>query len=360
MRLKILLFAVITLLVIQMNAQTVISGLITDSLNVPIPYAHVFLSKTTVGVMANPEGEYLLTIPQQGNYEIVVTCVGYSPKSKIINANDVEQRIDIKLNTRTFILDEVIVNSKERNRRKNIRLFTEAFIGNTSNSYYCRIENTKDLVVFQSSSDSVLKAFSRKPLRIKNSALGYSIFFDLQDFQLNLKTGHLRYSGNYFFEEIKASQIKHDRWQLARLNTYYGSKMHFLRAFFNDSLKEENFELCTYILDSCRTEWVLANTISEYDLYNGYDNGTVTLFYNTPVSIIYTYNHPELSPAYKNRYWAHHLSSVIIFSDLLQVYKNGYYSGPYSASWGGDMARERVADLLPYDFIPVLPVKRKK
>lgn len=310
--------------------------------------------------MANPEGEYLLTIPQQGNYEIVVACVGYSPKSQIIYANDVNQRINIKLKARTFVLDEVVINSKGRNRRKNYLLFTEAFIGNTPNSYYCHIENTKDLVVFQSSSDSVLKAFSRKPLRIKNSSLGYSIFFDLQDFKLNLKTGHLRYSGNYFFEEIKANRIKTDQWQLARLKTYYGSKMHFLRAIYNDSLKQENFELCAYELDSCRTEWMVANTISEYDLYNGYDNGTVTLFYNTPVSIIYTYNHPELSPTYENRYWPHHLSSIIIFSDLLQVYKNGYYSGPYAASWGGDMARERVADLLPYDFIPALPAKKKK
>lgn len=359
MRLKILLFAVITLFVFQTNAQTVISGLITDSLNIPIPYAHVFLSKTTVGTLANPEGEYVLMIPLQGNYEIVVTCVGYSPKSQIIYANDVNQQINIKLNVRTFVLDEVVINSKDKNRRKNYRLFTEAFIGNTPNSYYCHIENTKDLVVFQSSSDSVLKAFSRKPLRIKNSALGYSIFFDLQDFQLNLITGHLRYSGNYFFEEIKANRIKTDRWQLARLKTYYGSKMHFLRAIYNDSLKQENFELCAYELDSCRTEWVVANTISEYDLYNGYDNGTVTLFYNTPVSIIYTYNHPELSPPGAG-YWPYTLSSVIIFSELLQVYKNGYYSGPYAASWGGDMARERVADLLPYDFIPTLPVKKKK
>lgn len=359
MRLKILLITVITLFALHLNAQTVISGLITDSLKVPIPYAHVFLSKTTVGVMANPEGEYLLTIPQQGNYEIVVTCVGYSPKSQIISANDVDQRFNIKLRARTFVLDEVVINSKERNRRKNYLLFTKAFIGNTPNSQYCRIENTRDLVVFQSSSDSVLKAFSRRPLRIKNSALGYSIFFDLQDFQLNLITGHLRYSGNYFFEEIKANKIKQDRWQLARLKTYYGSKMHFLRAFFNDSLKEENFELCTYELDSCRTEWVLANTISEYDLYNGYDNGTVTLFYNIPVSINYTFNHPELSPSYAS-YWPYTLSSVLIFSELLQVYKNGYYSGPYSASWGGYMARERVADLLPYDFIPTLPVKKKK
>ena len=360
MRSKILLFAVISLFAFQLNAQTVISGLITDSLNVPIPYARVFLSKTTVGTLANPEGEYVLTIPQDGNYEIVITCVGYSAKSQIINANGVDRRINMKLNARIFVLDEVVINSKERNRRKNFRLFSEAFIGNTPNSYYCHIENTKDLVVFQSSSDSVLKAFSRKPLRIKNLSLGYSVFFDLQDFQLNLKTGHLRYSGNYFFEEIKASKNKNDRWQLARLNTYYGSKMHFLRAIFNDSLKQENFELCAYELDSCRTEWVVANTIEEYDLYNGYDNGTVTLFYNRPVSITYTFNHPEFSPSYVNRYWPCNFSSVIIFSDLLQVYKNGYYSSPYAASWGGSMARERVADMLPYDFIPTLPAKKKK
>lgn len=360
MRSKIFLIALTSLFAFQLNAQTVISGLITDSLNVPIPYAYVFLSKTTVGVLANSGGEYVLTIPQNGNYEMVITCVGYSPKSQIINANDVDQRINMKLNARIFVLDEVVINSKDRNRRKNIRLFSEAFIGNTSNSKYCHIENTEDLVVFQSSSDSVLKAFSIKPLRIKNSSLGYSIFFDLQDFQLNLKTGHLRYSGNYFFEEIKANKIKKDQWQLARLNTYYGSKMHFLRTIFNDSMKQENFELCAYEMDSCRTGWVVANTISEYDLYNGYDNGTITLFYNTPVSITYTFNHPVLSPSYVNRYWPHNLSSVIIFSDLLKVYKNGYYSGPYDASWGGDMARERVADLLPYDFIPVLPVKKKK
>jgi hypothetical protein len=360
MRSRISLFAVILLFAFQLSAQTNLSGLVTDTLDIPLPYAHVFLSKTTIGTMANSEGEFVLSVPQDGNYELVITCVGYSTGTRIINVNGSDQRISIKLNPRIFVLDEVVVNSKGRNRRKNFHLFKEAFIGKTSNSQYCHIENAKDLVVFQSSGDSVVKAFSRKPLLIKNASLGYTIFFVLQDFQLNLRTGHLRYSGNYYFEEIKAGKIRNDRWQLARLKTYFGSKMHFLRAVFNDSLKHENFETCAYELDSCRTDWVLANAVEEFDLYKGFDNGTVSLFYNTPVSITYTFNHPELSPSYELNYRPFNLSSVIIFSDLLQVYRNGYYSPPYAASWGGDMARERVADMLPYDFVPVLPVKKKK
>jgi hypothetical protein len=37
----------------------------------------------------------------------------------------------------------------------------------------------------------------------------------------------------------------------------------------------------------------------------------------------------------------------------LQVCKNGYYPDGYNISWGGNMASDRIAELLPLDFEPI-------
>ena len=57
---------IILLLLININlkAQTLIAGVVTDSLNNPVPFASVYLSKTSIGTYTDTNGVYSLIINQ--------------------------------------------------------------------------------------------------------------------------------------------------------------------------------------------------------------------------------------------------------------------------------------------------------
>lgn len=339
-------------------AQTMISGTITDINNAPIHFASVYLSKTTVGVLTDMNGVYRLTITQEGKYELIASCLGYKTRSQVISADSIPQRINIKLAKYDIVLSEVIIKARDVNREQNYKLFIKNFIGETPNARLCTLENPKDAIIYLDYNDSILKALSRKPLIITNKALGYRIIYELSEFQLNLKTGHFRFSGNHYFQELKGSRIKQGIWLRNRSMAYYGSRMHFLRAIFNKSVTRESFEMHDCEMDSLTKEWIQAQVIDENEVYVGFNPGSVSLFHEDPIIILYYDNHPVLSTSYE---WTKlKYKSAIIFSDSLHVYKNGYYPDTYGVSWGGHMAKDRIAEMLPFDFIPRFTESGKK
>lgn len=335
----------------MLQAQTTIIGVVSDSSDNPIPNATVYLSKTTFGVLADAAGTYSLKIPQNGTYELISSCVGYEIHSQIIKADGVDKTINIKLQERKILIQEVTVKDKDRNRRKNYEQFKKCFIGETSNSPYCTIQNAKDLVVYRKSNDSNLVAYSVKPLIITNSALGYEIIYNLKNFHYNLHTQHLRFSGDYYFQDISNKKRKNSGTKYNRLIAYYGSRMHFLRALFTDSLSQENFTLFDAKKDSTGEVWIQSDTIHEKDLRLSLTTYSLALYQPNLIFIKYADNHPELYPLWEKFRPATYIS-MITFSDSLQVYKNGYYPDFYNLTWCGNMGNDRVAELLPYDFVP--------
>src|SRR5664279_1153784 len=133
-----LVFILLFLLIaFNSNAQTLISGVVTDSSNTPISFASVYLSKTSVGIMANDKGAYTLTVSQDGKYELIASSLGYKTKSQTITAEGKIQKINIKLENQDIVLSEVIIKAKDLNRPKNYKLFLKCSIGNTANARLC-------------------------------------------------------------------------------------------------------------------------------------------------------------------------------------------------------------------------------
>lgn len=338
-----------------LSAQTILSGVVTDSANTPIPYATVYLSKTTVAVSANNEGSFLMNIPQNGTYEMIISCVGFTSHSQIITVDGTNQKINVKLAEHIIVLSEVPVHGKDRNRKKNLDLFKKHFIGKTTNAPYCTIKNPKDLIVYRTSNDSFLVAYSVKPLTILNSALGYEIVYDLKSFSYNFHTEHLRFSGDYYFRDISNHRWKNSRINRSRAIAYYGSRMHFLRAMYTGTVSQESFEMHKIESDSCENT-ILLDVIHEDDIRFALNRESMTLDFPKPIAIIYIDNHLELV-VLPEVFLAKKYHSILIFSDSIQVFKNSYYTDSFNISWGGDMAMDRIAEMLPYDFIPEFPVR---
>ena len=194
MRLNIFLSSLLIILCYNLSAQTTITGIVTDSLNKPIPFASVYLSKTTFGTITNNEGFYSLTVPRDGVYELTTSCIGYKPKTYSIITDGFKQKINIKLSQTIIQLEEVTINAKAKIRVKNLTKFDRMFLGESINAQNCRILNPGDIHLFKDSETNILKGYSVKPVKIENKALGYTIIYDLTDFVYNSKSDFLRFS----------------------------------------------------------------------------------------------------------------------------------------------------------------------
>ena len=242
-----------------------------------------------------------------------------------------------------------MVKGKDPNRPQNYAEFLKCFIGRTENATFCTIENQTDLILYRDTTDNNLIAYSVKPLIITNLSFGYKIIYDLEHFRYNLTTKHLRFSGKCYFQDISNQKWGNSRTKRNRSMAYYGSRMHFLRALFADSLSQESFKIYDTHSD-LQGNWLKTpNTLHETDLRIALYTDSMTLYHANPIAISYKDNHLN-----SNGYFSSEYSSVILFSDSLQVYKNGYYAESYNLSWGGDMAYDRIAEMLPYDFVPTV------
>jgi len=350
MKLYIRITVAILLFSLSIQAQTTITGTVKDSLNISIPYTSVYLLKTTIGALTDAKGAFTLTIPEDGLYEMIFSSVGYESFSQIITANGLKQIINIKLPKKTIKLNEFTVNEKDKNREKHYRQFVASFIGRTPNSYSCKIYNPRDLYIYRDYRENTLKAYSINPLKIENKALGYTIMFDLKEFNYNIKTGHLRYSGYSYFKLLNGNPKQVKRWERNRLIAYYGSRTHFLRALFEDSLSHENFKLAEFKLDNITEDWSAINPIKvEHNI--AINKTSLSIIHDKKMLI--SYNYPD---SLKFNYSSELHRSSIIFNDSLKVFKNGNCDDLYHVTWGGEMAEERLADMLPIDFDP----KKKK
>jgi hypothetical protein len=336
---------------LQAQSQTIINGVVTDSLDKPIPSATVYLSRTTFGVFTDVNGAYSLTISQDGVYELITSCLGYKPYSQFISAEGKKLKIDIKLSVNLIQLNEVTVKSKDKNRLAKYTQFAKLFLGETINSQSCKILNQDDLRLYRNSVDGTLTGFSLNPLRIENKALGYIIIYDLADFSYNPVTRSLRFKGNNYFQQLNGEPRDIKRWTHNRLSAYYGSRMNLFRSIFSDSLYTENFKLFECRIDSVTEETTIIKPILPTDLSLERNINYMTMYYNNPVLINYTDNHPELSTGLTG-FQPQNVISTLVFSDFINVYRNGNFDNPYSITWGGEMANERIADMVPFDFQP--------
>lgn len=337
--------------VCNLKAQTTITGVVTDSLNAPIPFASVYLSRTTVGTTTNNKGEYILIIPQEGVYELIASCVGFNPNSQIVSSDGNMHWINISLTVNTFQIGELTIKAKNRHRIRDYAEFIKLFIGNSYNAQSCRIKNTEDLRLYESYEDKTIKGYSVKPLIIVNKALGYRIIYDLTDFSLDKKAGILRFSGYTYFQPLEGTPKKIRRWDKNRLTDYYGSRMHFLRSIIDDSLNKENYKLFEYSINPTTKEWSSNTPVPEYKLKTSINKNYTALYYSKILLLKYTDSHTEIPIGFMG-YQPKEYQSTIVFLDTVKVYKNGFYENPYAITWEGDMSIERIADMLPFDYLP--------
>lgn len=299
----------------------VVKGTVLDSeTKSVICSASVNFDGTFVGTNSDQKGFFELDVSKNALMPLAISATGYY---SVFLANfQIDKPLLIYLTPKIFKTNEVVINAKSNNRKRNLRIFKDQFIGTTANAFDCEILNEED-ITFNSNSDT-LKAFALKPILIVNKALGYRIIYYLDKFEYNKKNNTFFFKGNVIFNEEFALDDKQKyRCEKKRRQAYLGSIMHFFRALWNNELKSNGFDV---------------KDLSGEDLdYNkcviSLDRNTKVLICSKQIAI-----HYELGLSYATK-------------KKWQIYfnENGYYDS-LGVSWSGEMVVQRIADWLPYEY----------
>lgn len=378
-------------------AQADISGEIVDKADgKPIPGATVFLNGATTGTITTKEGSFALQGVKKGQYDLVVSCIGYANYyQQIVVGNSSLTLPTIQLEAKATALQEVRIEATDPRRDWDIKQFLAEFLGGSANAASCKLLNPDALDISYDFNTSILTASSSNFLEITNKALGYKIYYKLTRFSNNYISRMLTYEGLVRFEELKGKASERKRWAKNRQRVYLGSSMNFLRAAFQSRVSQEGFkvfrlirkpnpnrppdsllrkQINTYIIkvkgqpelrDSLSfynhlwtlpkfTELLITTPMTEENYIQQTDNNSLMkLKFSDNLYVLYS-NKDKQTIDLKHVNDAFNKDGTVISLNNKQAVfdANGIYSNSADVTIDGTWSLSGVADMLPVDYIP--------
>lgn len=247
---RLILFIIFLLL--NFNAQSQkLRGEILDAENKrPIVAASIFLNNTGIGSVSNEKGVFEISRIPAGKFELIVSCIGYETYVRYLMSSEIESGLKIYLKPKAIFLEEVVVQSYEKDGwNKWGAFFIENFIGVSAYAKEVFLKNPEVVRFKHDKKNQILSAFTTAPLIIENNALGYILRYELVQFEFAFLTQRVIIKGYPFFEEMESDRAsKKERWRKNRLDVYEGSMMHFFRSLFRNRVSENGFELRVSVL----------------------------------------------------------------------------------------------------------------
>ena len=305
------------------NGQTIHGKILDKKTKGEVPFASIYFNGTFVGTTSDANGKFELAIAQNISMPLTISAIGYFSAS-IANFYTTDS-IKVYLEPKVYELKGAEVNAKslEKQRRRNLALFKDEFLGTTDNAQQCVIINERDITFNYGSDDDTLRAYALKPILIANMALGYKVTYYLDKFEYYRRKGATFFSGNIIFlEDVTNDQTKLLCYEKRKI-TYLGSRMHFFRMLWADNLKHSGFEITRATYENLKYKDIVIQD----------DNGNKFLKYPENLRVAYTINTSFVYFLKKNVYFD----------------KVGYFD-PSGINWVGYMAQQRVADWLPYEY----------
>jgi hypothetical protein len=337
-------------------AQSTVTGTIIDTeTKLPLEGASVFAQNTTRGTVTNKEGKFSLYLPK-GGYELIVSFTGYA--SRTINFEAVTDReFNLELQKADNSMSEVVIRSSNEvtdGWEKYGKFFTDHFIGTTPFSDSCSLLNPEVLKFFYYKRTDRLKVLATEPLKIRNGALGYTIRYELDSFVHAYKTDLNSYRGLCLFSEMEGSPEQTQQWKKAREQAYLGSRLHFLRSYYDSTLKQDGFTVDLLSEKSQGSFYRLANPYDTSYYYFNSGTGDAELWFPTKASISYNKTAPEKAYLEKNKLPmdVKRQISYIDLKDGILIKPNGFFTDQRSWVNHGYWSWKNLADQLPYDYEP--------
>ena len=339
---KIILIILLTYFNIAAYNQVIRGTILDKQTHNRISTAMVYISGTFVQTKTDMNGHFELDISKFITMPLTISSSGYY--SVTFSVVSPEKPVLIYLKSKEDKLIPVVSTSKAdvRSRTEDLILFKKTLLGKSWNITNCKIRNEND-ITFISDNDT-LKAFSSKPIIIDNSALGYELTYFLEKFEFYKQSNRFFLSGNISFDkDLNTGDTKKWIFKIRRKKAYIGSRMYFFRTLWENSLDSAKISI-----KNSEDEFLSYNQIVSQD-----DSLKKYLKYPERKDVNQRTSAPPFYIVFSKvdvyNYFNQSSVSLIYLEKDTFFDKNGYFD-PSFISWQGKMAKQRLKDLLPYEY----------
>jgi hypothetical protein len=339
---------------------------------VGLPDVHVFVSGSTAGTTSDAEGLFSLEGIPLGANRIVVSRVGYGRQAHdVVVRRPISFAMDFSLAPHIVDLEEIVVTGElDPNWERHLSDFRAGFLGLTERAPMTQIMNPEVLSFREEG--GIFSARADGPLLIENRATGYHILYFLRTYEIS--GDETRQEGEALFTEmVPASEVEREQWETARKDAYHGSSRHLFRQLFHAQTKEAGFFL--YAASRPRppreaSAWrqnLAAPTPSpQFALQpEGLTSAGPSareryVSFSRYIEVVYT----KESETRAYRMWQglpevvrddYQRSWITLARDSVLVDSDGGVLDAYGVVYFGQMAFERLADLVPKEYVPPAP-----
>jgi CarboxypepD_reg-like domain len=347
----------LSLAVLSQDRNFPVTGKVIDEkTKQPMAKASVFCQNTTMGTVSDNEGNFFLRLPN-GGYDLVVSYTGYETKVlRISNGNKENDQLAIEMKEQDKSLTEVVVAGSAEvadGWNKYGQFFLINFIGTTPNAGQCSLENKDAVKFYFYKKRNKLKVKAKEDLIIVNNALGYKIKYQLDSFVYEYSTNIGSYTGYPLFEEMNGTPEQQMDWKKNRYRTYIGSRLHFMRCWYDSTLTDEGYQI--ELLDSAdnNNATVLSDPYDNH--YYNVDSGDVEISIRGRIRVNYKNQVPDKKYLAINKFPSSakvQVSALDIAAEGFVIQENGYFYDQPEITNMGYWAWKKLGELLPYDYNP--------
>jgi len=350
-----ILFLLLSTAVFSQDKTFTIDGIVTDArTGLPLNGASVFCQNTTVGTLSKENGGFHLRLAN-GGYDLIISYTGYETQSLRIGKDHADSdTLRIQLKEQDKSLEQAVVTGSVEvadGWNKYGQFFLDHFIGTTPNAAKCTLDNKEVLKFYFYKKRNKLRIKATADLQVTNNALGYKIHYQLDSFVYEYNTNVSTYSGYPLFEEIQGTPEQQDSWKDNRYNAYVGSRLHFLRSWYDSTLQTEGFVL--EVSDSAGRKMRPLGDPYDGKIYS-VDSGDVQIDISGRLRVSFTGQLPDKNYLQENKF---PLNTKVQISALdipngFVIQENGYFYDQSEITNLGYWAWKKLAELLPYDYNP--------
>jgi hypothetical protein len=355
-KLRFIIFSLCAFFSVSVNAQFTVNGRIIDSATrEPMVGASVFCQNTTIGTATNKQGEFTLNL-KSGGYDLIITSTGYQVKD--IKISHTDSRIpDIEMIKQDKTLGEVIITSSNEVKdgwEKYGSFFMDHFIGTTPNAARFKLENPEVLKFYFLKRSNKLRVLATEPLLMENAALGYNMRYQLDSFVYHYNTDINSYSGYCLYTEMQGDDSLQRSWARNRRNAYFGSKLQFMRSYYDSTVREDGFVI-DVLDENDDTKFNGIDNIYDSTYFGALDStGQIEVWFPRKIRITYTGARPDPQFLKKFKLPKDVLLQITYVDpkNSIAIMENGYFYDQRDWINQGYWSWKNIADMLPYDYLP--------
>lgn len=342
-------------------AGSAVFGTVVDETGQPLPGVNVYLSGTTRGAATDVQGRFRIETVPPGAYRLVASFIGYRTGTQDIRVSAARPETGpfaFRLEPVPVTAGEAVVVAEGDARwRRRFERFKTILLGESENAAQTEIENP--WVLDFRDRFGALTATASAPLIVTNRALGYRLTYDLLAF--NATETRIQYDGSERFELLEpADDAEAARWETARAQAYRGSLRHLMHTLRDGTSEAQGF---SFRLRRLSGEGLLLDYVGREVLPAQFSTpvdsvGWYRLRFDGALQVTYAAE-PEV-PAYLRSTWFREarsavnpfqVSNLILSGREQPIDPQGNPEDPFGVSASGYLAFERLADLVPAEYV---------